>query len=825
MNSVRFAESALRDFRHAVRMMRRNPAFSITVVLTLALGIGATTAIFSVVNGVVIKPLSYPESEAVVNVTHSAVFGNVRGNNFPFSPQMLETYLTNGQAFEELGLVGVGQAAVTGIGDPEIASKLQVTAGTLRALAVQPSQGRWFSNDDDQPGAAETVILNGPYWQRRFGGDPDVIGRVITIDGRPREVIGVMPPEFDIYGPRVDLIVPLQIDLAQPPADFSYNAVARLKPGISVAEANTDVARMLPLYLNRYAGDRMDALQLEPAVRPLKDDIVGNVGQVLWVLLGSISILLLIACANVANLLLVRTETRGTELAVRSALGAGSIQLARALMTESLTLGLIGGVVGVGLAYGGLRILLAFAPANLPRLNDITIDLPVIVFAVAVSILSGLVFGLIPMLKLAGRKFSSNLAEFVRASGRGASAGKNQHRSQNVLVVVQVALALVMLVSSGLMIRTFQNLRGVDPGFTDPATIQAVRVIMPDTMFAEPERAVRIHQQIRERLAAIPGVTSAAYIDQLPTEGQSGTLVTPEDRTYGPGELAPTRRIKWISPGLLQTLGTPLLAGRDFEWVELDSQRNVALVSESFARETWNTVEGALGKRIRVGTHGPFQEVIGVVTDVHDDGADQTPPPTVYWPARQHPFVGSDFLPVSVNFTLRSDRAGTESLLQEVRRAVAEVAPDLPITQARTLAEVYAASMARTALSLVLLAIAGAMALLISIVGIYGVLAYAVMQRQREVGIRIALGAAPRVVKRMFIYRGMILSGLGIALGAAVAAGLTRLMSSLLFGVAPFDVATVVAAAAFLAVAALFATYIPARRAAAVAPSETLRGQ
>ena len=711
MSTATFVEIALLEFRHAVRMLRQKPAFSVTVILTLALGIGATTAIFSVVNGVLIKPLPYPESENVVTVTHSAVFGNVRGNNFPFSAQMLETYTANGQVFEELGLVQGGQAAVTGIGDPDQVTTLRVTAGTLRLLGVPAEFGRVFSSDDDQPGAPETTILSDGYWQSRFGGDPGVIGRVITVDGRPREVIGVMPAGFNYRDVPSDLFLPLQINLAAPPVDFAYAAVARLKPGITVAEANADVGRMLPLYVEKYAAGRgMEALQLQPAVRPLKQDVVGNVEQALWVLLGSISILLLIACANVANLLLVRTETRATELAVRTALGAGSGHLARGLMAESLTLSLVGGVVGVAVAYGSLEMLLALAPTNLPRLNEITIDLPVLGFAMVMSILSGLLFGLFPILKLAGRNHASNLAEFVHGSGRWASAGKSQHRSQNALVVVQVALALVMLVSSGLMIRTFQNLRNVEPGFTDPATVQAVRLNLPNALSAEPERVPQLQAQIRERLGAIPGVTSAAYIDSLPTErGAGNVIVAVEDQTYAPGELPPTRRIKWISPGLLETLGTPLLAGRDFDWLELYNQRNVALVSESFARETWNSVEGALGKRIRVGTDGPFQEVIGVVTDVYDDGPDQPPPRTVYWPARQHPLVVGNYVPLSVAFALRTDRTGTASLLADIRRALSEVTPDLPIAQVRTLAEVHRASMARTSFSLVLLGVASAM--------------------------------------------------------------------------------------------------------------------
>jgi len=675
----------------------------------------------------------------------------------------------------------------------------------------------------------ETAILSNEYWQRRFGGDPGVIGRTVTIDARPREVIGVMPAQFALVSIPMDLILPMQWNMAAPPSDFCCSALGRLKPGKTVADANTDVDRMLPDYLDRYmrpaGGAQADALQLRAAVRPLKDDVIGDIGQVLWVLLGSISILLLIACANVANLLLVRAETRATELAVRAALGAGSGRLARMLMLECLTLGLIGGLVGTGLAYAGLQILLAFPPANLPRLDEIAIDLPVLGFALSVSMLSGLLFGLVPILRLA-RQRSSGLTQSVKAGARWASAGKGQFRSQNALVVVQVALALVLLVGSGLMIRTFQNLRGVEPGFASPETLQMARLPLPVTM--DPERMVRLEQQILERLSALPGVTAAAYATSLPMEGSTSGIVFPESETFASGELPPTRRIAGISPGLFQTVGTPLLAGRDFEWIELSEQRNVAMVSESFALETWDSVDGALGQRLRVGTDGTWQEVIAVVADVYSDGVDQAPPPTVYWPAREHPFVaGGTFGPNAVAFAMRTDRANTESLVADVRGVVAELAPDLALIQIRTLEQVYRnhPSMARSSFSLALLGIAGVMALLLSIVGIYGVLAYAVMQRQREVGIRVALGAEPQSVRRMFVSRGMTLAGVGIVLGAVAAAGLTRLLSSLLFGVAPVDAATFLAAAAFLAAATLLACYIPARRAATIDPMETLRAE
>lgn len=822
-------DSLARDLRHSLRGLQRRTLFSLAAILTLALGIGATTAIFSVVNAVVIKPLPYTDSDDIVTVTHSALFGSQRSDGFPFSPQMLQIYAADGRVFDDIGMYSTGQATITGQGNPAQAGALRVTAGVLRVLDVQPALGRPFSAEDDSPGAAETVILSNEYWQRGFGGDPNVIGRTITVDSRPREIIGVMPARFSFLQFSMDLILPMQYNLITPPPDFCCTALGRLAPGMTVEDANADVDRMLPEYLDRYmrpaGGAQADALQLRAAVRPLKDDVVGDIGQVLWVLLGSISILLLIACANVANLLLIRAETRGTELALRTALGAGSGQLARSLIVESLTLSLIGGLIGIGVAHGGLQVLLAYPPTNLPRLNEIAIDLPVLGFAFGVSVLSGLLFGLVPVLRMTGQQ-ASGLAESVRGGMRWASAGKGQFRSQNALVILQVALALIMLVSSGLMIRTFQNLRSVDPGFADPETVQMARLPLPASM--DPESMVRLEEQILERLLALPGVMSAAYATSLPMEGATNSIVFPESETYESGELPPTRTIIGMSPGLLQTIGTPLLSGRDFDWVELIEQRNVAMVSESFAVETWGAVDGALGQRLRVGTDGPWQEVIAVVADVYHDGVDRAPTPTVYWPAREHPFVaGGTFRPNAVAFVLRTERANSESLVTEMRRVVAEVAPDLALVQVRTLAQVYRdhASMARVSFSLALLGIAGVMALVLSIVGIYGVLAYAVMQRRREVGIRVALGAEPGSVRRIFVYRGMALAGTGIMVGTVAAFGSTRLMSSLLFGVTPVDALSFVGAAAFLAAATLFASYIPARRAAMIEPMRTLRAE
>jgi predicted permease len=761
----------------------------------------------------------------------SAVFGSQRTPDFPLAPRMFATYAENGRSFQHFGLFAGGEATVTGLGTPEHTNTLQVTRGILTALDVQPALGRWFSPDDHRPGTQDTVILSGGYWQRRLGGDPDVIGHVITIDSKPRTVIGVMPASFSVRGIPADLILPLRFDPASAdggllPEGFCCRGLARLKPGVTLAQANADVARMVDAWKRVENRPQLEDLQLGPAVRPLKDDVLGDVGRVLWILLGGIGVLLVIACANIANLLLVRAEGCTQELALRTALGARWGRIARALLVESLTLSLMGGLLGLGLAYGGLRVLLALAPANLPRLNEITIDATVLGFVVATSIASGLLFGLIPVARMVRLKSSSSLAESFRGSGRSASVGKNQHRSQNALVIVQVALALVLLIGSGLMIRTFQNLRNVQPGFTDPATIQLVRISLSTVDAPEPERVTRVQRDILDRLTAIPGVTSVAFVDAVSTDPfRINAIVAAEGQNYGPKGIPPTRTIRITSPGALMTLGTPLLVGRDFTWEEIYNQRNVAMVSENFAREEWGTVEGAIGKRVLIGTSQTWQEVIAIVADVHDAGADRPAPHMIYWPARLQDFVAGTIVPRSVNFVIRSDRTGTEGFVREIRQAVVEVMPGLPVFQVRSLREVYDQSMAPTSFSLTLLGIAGGMALLLGIVGIYGVLAYAVMQRRREVGIRLALGAQSGSVRRLFVYRGMMLSGIGIAIGAIVAAGITRGMSSMLYGVAPVDAVTFAVAATVLTVAGLTASYLPAHRAAAVDPVETLTCQ
>ena len=576
------------------------------------------------------------------------------------------------------------------------------------------------------------------------------------------------------------------------------------------------------------SGPVLRAARFEPSLRPVKEDVVGDVGSVLWVLMGTIGIVLLIACANVANLLLVRAEGRQQELSIRAALGAGWGRIAHQLLVESVMLGVSGGAFGLALAYGGLRLLAAMAPANLPRQAEISIDPVVLMFTLAVSLFSGLLFGLMPVLKYVGPTMSTALRGALQGGSRTLSRGQEGRRSQNALVVIQVALAVVLLVAAGLMIRTFDALRNVRPGFAQPETVQMVRLSIPDAQVAEPERVVRMQQDIAESIAAIPGVTSVAFATALPLEMEfeNNLVVTAEGKIYQQG-IPPLRRSKSISPGLFRTLGTPLVAGRDFTWTDIYDNRQVAVVSENMAREMWGAPTDALGKRIRVGQVGPLNEIIGVAGDVYDSGVHQKAPTIVYWRAgvQRHPGVSGPFVPRSVTFAIRSERAGTDDLAMRISTALWEVNPNLPLARVQTLAEVYSRSMSRTSFTLVMLALAGSMALALGIVGIYAVLSYVVSQRRREIGIRLALGAQHGEVRRKFVRHGLVLAGVGIAIGLLAAAGLTRLLSSLLFGVSPLDPVTYTGVPIILAMAAALASYVAVHRATAVDPVEALKAE
>ena len=804
--------------------------FTAIALVTLALGIGANTAIFSVVNGVLIKPLAFPRAEELVGVWHTAPGVPSIPGDINCSPTMYFTYREENRTFEQVGLWSSGGASVTGLAEPEQVRALFVTYGTLQALGVQPALGRWFSLEDDTPGSAETVMLSHGYWQRRFGGDKSVIGRTITVDSKPHNVIGVMPADFLFQNVKAELILPHRFDRNKVfLGNFSFQGVARLKSGVTIAQANADVARMLGIWLKAwptppgFSRALFENARFGPKLQPLKQEVVGDIGPALWVLMGTISLVLLIACANVANLLLVRAEGRQQELAIRAALGAGWGRIAREMLLESMTLAVLGGALGLGLAYVALRMLIAKGPATLPRLGEIGIDPLVLAFTLAVSLLSGLLFGLIPAVKYAGPHVSAAL----RSVGRTFSQGRERHRARNTLVVVQVGLALVLLIGSGLMIRTFQALRSVQPGFTHPEEVQMLRISIPEAQVKEPERVMRMQNEMLDKVAAIPGVASVSFASDAPLEGfNSNDLLYAEDQDYAVGQIPPIRRFRFISPGFFKTTGTSLAAGRDFTWSDLYQTRHVAIVSANLAREMWGEPGAALGKRVRRGPKEPWREIVGVASDVYDNGVQQKAPAFVYWPAMVDNWGDDD---VRVNrggvFVIRTQRAATEGFLKEAKQAIWSVNVNLPVFLVRTLKDVYDQSMARTSFTLVMLMIAGGMALVLGIVGIYGVIAYAVSQRTREIGIRMALGAAPAGLKRMFVRHGLVLAGIGAALGLAAAAGLTRLMSSLLFGITALDPVTYVGVSALLIGAASLASYFPARRATAVDPVEALRAE
>jgi putative ABC transport system permease protein len=802
--------------------------FTVMTLLTLAIGIGANTAIFSVLEGVLLKPLPYPHSEELVGVWHTAAGLNIPELNA--APSLYFVYREENRSFRDVGLWRGDAVDVTGLAEPEHVASLEVTEGVLPLLGIQPVVGRGFSRQDDSAHNPETALLAYGYWQSRFGGDPSVVGRRVMVDGKAREVIGVLPQSFRFLNLKPMLVTPMQFDRNKLfLGNFSYQAVARLKPGVTLAQANADVARMLPMYTKKFPAPpgfsvkMFEDAKIGPNVRPFKQDLVGDIGNVLWVLMGTIGMVLLIACANVANLLLVRAEGRQQELAIRAALGAGSGRIARELLFESVTLGLLGGVLGLGLAYGALRVLVALAPANLPRVEDISIDPLVLLFTLVVSLVAGVLFGLIPVFKYAG----PNLATVLRGGGRSSSQSRERHRARSTLVVVQVALALVLLICSGLMIRTFQALRKVEPGFTRPDELQTLNISIPEAQVKEAERAVRMEQEILEKIAGIPGVSSAALSSTLPMDGQGWTdPIFTQDRTYTEGQIPPLRRFRFVSPGLFRTMGNRLKAGRDFDWSDSYNLRDVSIVSENMARELWGSPAAAVGKRIRESLNGRWREVVGVVGDERTDGLSQKAPTTAYWPVLMRDFEGEAIqVRRSMNFVIRTRQAGSEAFLREVRQAVWSVNPNVPLADVRTVELLYNKSLARTSLTVVMLLIAGGMALLLGVVGIYGVISYSVSQRTREIGIRMAIGANQQELTQMFVRDGLTLAGIGVACGLLGAVLLSRLMAKLLFEVSPIDPLTYLAVSAALVASAVLASYFPARRAMSIDPANALRAE
>ena len=814
--------------KHAIRRLVHGPAFALTALVTLGAAIGANALIFSVVNGVLLKPLPFADPDTLVGVWHMAP--GVMPGPLQQSAATYLMYRENATVFRDIGLWDNGSATITGRGEPEQVETLTVTDGTLPVLGVRPAVGRMLTREDDTPGGPDVVLLTHRYWQRAFGGNTSAIGQSLMVNGRAREVIGVLPEGFHFLRTSPDVVLPLRINRAEIHAfGFNYQGVARLKPGVTLAQANADVARLLPTLTDRFAlppgftQKMFDEARFGPLVRPLDVDVVGDIGALLWILLGTVGLVLLVASANVANLFLVRAESRQQEFAVRLALGAGTRRIAWELLSESLLVAVLGGILGVVLAYGGIQLLVYLAPAQLPRLSEITLDPIVLAFTLALSIAAGLLFGALPVLKYA----RPQLASALKDSARGSSEGRERHRARNVLVVAQVALAAVLLVASGLMVRTFLAIRDVPPGFVKPEEVLTLRLSIPEALVADAAQAARTHEQIVRRLEALAGVESVGVSSSVTMDGgSSNDPIFVEDFPRNDGKIPPIRRFKRIGERYFETIGDPVIAGRVITWADVYNVARVVVISENLAREYWGDPAKAVGRRIRETPEETWHEVIGVVGDERQDGATQPAPAIVYWPmmTTRGP-NNSPSVQRSLVYAIRSARLQSPGFLAEVQQAVWSVNPNLPLARVRTLQQLYRESMAQTSFALVILGIAASVTLLLGLVGIYGVIAYIVSQRRREVGIRMALGARGADVQRMFVGQGMRVASLGLVVGVVAAAGLTRLLSSLLFGVSPFDPITYALVVGCLGTVALVATWLPARQATRVDPAMALRSE
>ncbi len=809
-----------------LRSLRRAPLFSFVTILTVALGVGATTAIFSVVRGVLLKPLPYPEADRLVGIFHQAPgIGELR---LPQAPSLYLTYREESEVFVDSGMWDDERSTITELGEPEEVRSVSVTDGVLPLLGARAAVGRIFSAADDAAGSPETVMLSHTYWLERFAGDPAAVGKTLTIDGRRHEVIGVLPAKFRFFDRRPAIVLPSRLDRSRLFfGNFGRYGIGRLAPGVSLEQANAELTGLIEVALENFplpAGfsrAMADQARISTEVSPLKKEVIGDVGAMLWLLFGTAGIVLLVACANVANLLQVRSEARHHELAVRTALGAGRRRITFDLLTESLVLGLAGGVVGVGLAVAAIRMLVALQPDGLPRVEEIGIDGLVLAFALAASVLASLVFGALPALKLG----AANLTGALQETSRGASSSRRRNLSRNLLVGSQVAMALLLVIGCGLMVRSFNALAGVEPGFSKPEEVLTIRLSIPEAQVEDPAAVALLQQELQQKLAAVPGMHAVAFATSVPLSGwTSNDPIFYEDFPVPADQIPPMRRYRWISPNYFETMENPIKAGRSFTWADLEARSKVAIISETLAKQVWGDPAKALGRRLKPYPDGPWWEVVGVAGDERDDGLHEAPTETVYWPT-----VANDFFQPgvsiwrSVAFILRSPRVGQPGFLADVQQAVWAVEPDMPVANVRTLEEILRESMARSSFTLVMLLLAAGVALALGAVGIYGVTSYSVTQRTREIGVRVAFGARPRDVSRLVLSQASVLAGAGVAVGLVAAFATTRLMQTLLYGVGPADPLTFAAASAGVVATVLAASYLPARRAAAVDPIETLR--
>ncbi len=808
------------ETRQAVRTLAKERRFALAASLTLALGIGAVTSIFSVANGVLLRPLPFPEADRLVNIWSTAP--GLGYDQFPLSPDIYHFYRRRNTVFESTAMFQQGRVNLTGEGAPEVVDTAVVTASYFSTLGATPIRGRAFRDDEDLPNAPRVAVVSHRFWMRRFAGDPALVGRTLRLDGEPTEVVGITPAWFDSAG-SPELFLPTRLDPDNPPpGTFGWSASARLKPGVT---AETAAAALVPLVdqfkEERAASSNYRAFltdgRYRPLVQSMKEDAIGSVREPLWILLGTVGIVLLIACANVANLFLVRADGRQREVAVRAALGATRASLVRRMLVEAVTLSAVGSGLGLLLAATALPALLSLAPGTIPRLDQVTLDGTVLAFATGAALLSALLFGLVPAVRYTR---PSSLAA-LRQGGRGATDEPRRRLAQNLLVVLQTAMALVLLVGSGLLVRSFSNLMAADLGFA-PRDVLTFRVALTNTAYPDSANILGFAEDVRARLAAIPGVDSVGAVTVLPVASDApGTTHEFDGQPTPAGQLPPMIHFKTVTPGYFDAMSIPIVAGRDYHAGDMRDGVRSVIVNQALAARYWPD-EDPLGKRLRLGSSDgagtDWFTVVGVVGSVRQEGLREQPGPLVYYGLNETAPNGT---PRLLTFALRGQDLPQRA--DAIRQAVWSIDGDMPIAAMQTMDEVVEDSIVQFAFTMLTLGIASAMALVLGAVGLFGVLSYAVSLRTREIGLRLALGAAPARVMRSVVLTGATITGGGLVVGVAGAIGLTRLLDGILFEVEALDPATFAAMALVLVAVALAASYLPARRAARVSPLEAMR--
>lgn len=806
------------DFRQALRGLLKQPRFTIVAALTLALGIGSVTAIFSVVNGILLTPLPYPQADRLVNLwSHAPGLGL---NQFSLSPDVYFFIRRESHSFDESTIFQRRGANLTETTNPESVQALVATNTYFRTFGIVPERGQVFTAEHDKAGATKVAVISHRLWLRRFGGRPDIVGASLQVDGESTQILGVLPGALDESG-SPDLWMPARLDPAQPPTgSFGWPVAARLKAGISAAAVDREMAGLMTRLLEGIQGADYRAFLTQGrysiTASSVRDDIIGDVRQPLWILLGTVGFILLIACANVANLFLVRAESRQREIAMRAALGATRGALVRGQLAEALALAIIGGGLGVLFAVAGVPALVRAAPSTIPRLSAIGVSGTVLGVAAVTTALAALLFGLVPAIRYTRQAALGS----IRQGGRGSTADKIRHRGRRLLVVLQTAMTLVLLVGSGLMLRSFSRMLDTDVGFK-PGNVLTLRVALPRTSYPDPARTLDFDRRLLEKFAALPGVQSVGAASTLPMdESSSGTAFVIDGRPTPPGELPPLLRYAFIAPGYVETLGLTLVRGRVFDQRDFSDGARDVLVNQAVATAFWPGAD-PIGKRLRPsGANGDsWFTIVGVLRNERREGLRRDPPLMIYWALGAPGQDGAR----SLSYVLRGP--GIVDKANAARNAVWSLDPRLPVAAVRSMDEVMSRSIVPFTFTMLTLGIAAAMALLLGMIGLYGVLSYTVTLRFREIGVRLALGAAPARVLRAIVGQGLAIVGVGLLIGIVAAFGLTRFLSDLLYGTRPLDLTTFAAMSLGLLVIAAAASYLPARRAAAINPIESLKNE